>query len=106
MSKDLGEPIPPGPRLEYLMQERPQDLVFPLDYFVDKFAFDAEDIRKELAAGRLVAETNAAGQRALARGKRPKVVVLSLAAIRAWIAHPQTPLHLIDKIIAGPLRVH
>ena len=106
MSKDLGDPIPPGPRLEYLMQERPQDLVFPLDYFIDKFAFNAEDIRQELAAGRLVAETNAAGQRAVARGKSPKLVVLSLAAIKAWIRHPQTPPHLIAKISAGPLRVH
>jgi hypothetical protein len=100
------KPIKPGPQLERLMHEDPERLVFPLGYFINKFSFDAQDIHRELAAGRLVAETDAAGERAIARGKAPKVVVISLAAVRAWLRHPQTPLRLIEKIITAQLSIH
>lgn len=102
----LGAPIEPGPQLERMLKNEPEHVVFPLDYFIAKFGFEAEDIRLELAAGRLVAETNEAGLRAIRRGKMPEMVVITYKAVRAWLFNPQTPQHLLDKIMQGPIKLH
>jgi len=112
MSKKLkgyeqyGVPLRPGPELRRMLDERPEDLWFPLDYFINKFGFDAKDIRAELAAGRLVAETDNAGLQAIRSGRMPQRVAVSIAAVKDWLRNPQTPLRLIDKITAGPIKLN
>ncbi len=89
-----------------MLDERPEELVFPIGYFIAKFDFDARDIRAELAAGRLVATTDNAGLQAIRSGRMPELVVLTVAAVQTWLRNPQTPQRLIDKIIQGPVTLN
>lgn len=92
------KPIKPGPELAKLIDEAPEQVLFPLGYFIERFAFDPEQIRQELIAGRLVAETKAKTLRNT-KTLRANNFVISLAALRAWLRHPQTPPHLIVQIL-------
>ena len=102
----LGPALEPGPELTRLMDEEPEHLAFPLREFMSKFDFEFKDIVAELAAGRLMAHSNDQGIRDLRRGKMPDFVMVTLAAIDAWLQHPHTPMHFIAKINAGPNQLH
>jgi hypothetical protein len=92
--------IKPGPQLDRIL-ESPEKGFFRLGYFIERFGFDHDEIRRELAAGRLVATVHRDGLKLLQRGKPcpADYFSISLANVFEWIHNPATPPHLIEHII-------
>jgi hypothetical protein len=100
------KPVKPGPELERIITEAPEQGYFPLGYFAERMNFTPEELQGELAAGRLIAFCH--GKAALKRMQKMTRTrkgsmsaddfAVTLKAVRDWLHHPKTPPHLIDKL--------
>ena len=73
----------------------------PLGYFITKCGLSPEDAQRELEAGRLVAGCPSSVQFSAMIGESVSAdqFTVSAKAIQEWLYHPQTPPHLIEKVI-------
>jgi hypothetical protein len=82
-----------------LMDENPDQVVFPLDYFIHRFGMTPDQVLSELRSGRLVAEARSGTMR---RSKKSTVsaseFLISATALIDWMANPETPPHLVQAV--------
>lgn len=82
-----------------LLDEDPAQVIFPLDYFIDRFGLTYDQVHAELCAGRLVAAGPLRKLRRLRKtggGIPLGEFTISAARLIDWIANPETPPHLIE----------
>lgn len=74
---------------------------FGLGYFINVFRFSPEDIRLELASGRLVARTSADAHFSTLLGEQMPAdqFEITAKALHEWMDNPQTPPRLIAQMV-------